>query len=187
MHTSRVTSDWVEDMHTSRVTSHSLLEHVQSETDDYYCSILDWIRHTLYNIVDFPLELLILVMDHLFKGKPTQDQILLQVSMIFNPFYECLSFLLFVRFLSQLSELVLSIAWHPGLPMSTSISWPWTVKASLAVLWGVCWMFYDSPLPNDWQVGPEDLEWFENALRGEHALGSIYPLFLLLRLLTTAS
>ncbi|KAH7371271.1 hypothetical protein BKA66DRAFT_573006 [Pyrenochaeta sp. MPI-SDFR-AT-0127] len=28
-------------------------------------------------------------------------------------------------------------------PMSTSF--PWTIKPSLAVLWGVCWMFYNSP------------------------------------------
>lgn len=26
-------------------------------------------------------------------------------------------------------------------PLSTT--WPWSIKPSLAVLWGVCWMFYD--------------------------------------------
>jgi hypothetical protein len=28
-------------------------------------------------------------------------------------------------------------------PMLLSTSFPWTIKPSLAVLWGVCWMFYD--------------------------------------------
>ncbi|KAF3042975.1 hypothetical protein E8E12_009492 [Didymella heteroderae] len=28
-------------------------------------------------------------------------------------------------------------------PRPLSISFPWTIKPSLAVLWGVCWMFYD--------------------------------------------
>ncbi|KAF1846885.1 uncharacterized protein K460DRAFT_278146 [Cucurbitaria berberidis CBS 394.84] len=30
-------------------------------------------------------------------------------------------------------------------PQPLSTSFPWTIKPSLAVLWGVCWMFYDSP------------------------------------------
>jgi hypothetical protein len=29
-------------------------------------------------------------------------------------------------------------------PQPLSTSFPWTIKASLAVLWGVCWMFYGS-------------------------------------------
>lgn len=29
-------------------------------------------------------------------------------------------------------------------PLSTT--WPWAIKPSLAVLWGVCWMFYNSPV-----------------------------------------
>lgn len=28
-------------------------------------------------------------------------------------------------------------------PQSLSTSFPWTIKPSLAVLWGVCWMYYD--------------------------------------------
>ncbi|KAI8932208.1 hypothetical protein NX059_011086 [Plenodomus lindquistii] len=32
-------------------------------------------------------------------------------------------------------------------PMSTSF--PWTIKPSLAVLWGVCWMFYDNDPDDD--------------------------------------
>jgi hypothetical protein len=28
-------------------------------------------------------------------------------------------------------------------PLSTT--WPWCIRPALAVLWGVCWMFYDSP------------------------------------------
>ena len=35
-------------------------------------------------------------------------------------------------------------------PLSTT--WPWSIRPSLAVIWGVCWMFYDShdgqPLPD---------------------------------------
>ena len=31
-------------------------------------------------------------------------------------------------------------------PLSTT--WPWNVKPSLLVLWGVCWMFYGSPIYN---------------------------------------
>lgn len=30
-----------------------------------------------------------------------------------------------------------------GKPQALSTSFPWTIKPSLAVLWGVCWMFYD--------------------------------------------
>jgi hypothetical protein len=30
-------------------------------------------------------------------------------------------------------------------PQPLSTSFPWTIKPSLAVLWGVCWMFYGSP------------------------------------------
>lgn len=30
-------------------------------------------------------------------------------------------------------------------PLNTT--WPWSIKPSLAVLWGVCWMFYDSANP----------------------------------------
>ena len=30
-------------------------------------------------------------------------------------------------------------------PRPLSMSFPWTIKPSLAVLWGVCWMFYDNP------------------------------------------
>ena len=28
-------------------------------------------------------------------------------------------------------------------PLSTT--WPWSIRPSLAVIWGVCWMFYDCP------------------------------------------
>ncbi|ORY19505.1 hypothetical protein BCR34DRAFT_552253 [Clohesyomyces aquaticus] len=31
-------------------------------------------------------------------------------------------------------------------PLSTT--WPWSIKPSLAVLWGVCWMFYDNASQN---------------------------------------
>lgn len=31
-------------------------------------------------------------------------------------------------------------------PLSTT--WPWNIKPSLVILWGVCWMFYGNLLPN---------------------------------------
>jgi len=37
-------------------------------------------------------------------------------------------------------------------PQALSTSFPWTIKPSLAVLWGVCWMFYDRA-PNERAVG----------------------------------
>jgi hypothetical protein len=33
-------------------------------------------------------------------------------------------------------------------PLSTT--WPWSIRPSLAVLWGVCWMFYDRPAANNY-------------------------------------
>ncbi|KAF3053767.1 hypothetical protein E8E11_003356 [Didymella keratinophila] len=38
-------------------------------------------------------------------------------------------------------------------PRPLSISFPWTIKPSLAVLWGVCWMFYDRA--HNAPAGPE--------------------------------
>lgn len=32
-------------------------------------------------------------------------------------------------------------------PLSTT--WPWSIRPSLAVIWGVCWMFYDHDLVHD--------------------------------------
>lgn len=37
-------------------------------------------------------------------------------------------------------------------PLSTT--WPWSIRPSLAVIWGVCWMFYDSP-QNNWPPNDE--------------------------------
>lgn len=34
-------------------------------------------------------------------------------------------------------------------PQALSTSFPWTIKPSLAVLWGVCWMFYDEDVSRD--------------------------------------
>lgn len=38
--------------------------------------------------------------------------------------------------------------WFSEFPNSThplSTTWPWSIRPSLAVLWGVCWMFYSPP------------------------------------------
>ncbi|KAK8241915.1 hypothetical protein HDK77DRAFT_511090 [Phyllosticta capitalensis] len=40
---------------------------------------------------------------------------------------------------------VLARSWFsefPGSLRPTSTTWPWTIRPALAVLWGVCWMFY---------------------------------------------
>jgi hypothetical protein len=47
-------------------------------------------------------------------------------------------------------------------PQSLSTSFPWTIKPSLAVLWGVCWMFYgrdgnEQDVPADTRVRQERL------------------------------
>ena len=58
-----------------------------------------------------------------------------------------LNFFLAIQFvwrLLQIFEKRWSKDWDPGIPGTTSVSWPWTIKASLAVLWGVCWMYFDS-------------------------------------------
>lgn len=31
----------------------------------------------------------------------------------------------------------------PNVQRPASTTWPWSIKPSLAVIWGVCWMFYD--------------------------------------------
>ncbi|KAH7384105.1 hypothetical protein DE146DRAFT_759903 [Phaeosphaeria sp. MPI-PUGE-AT-0046c] len=41
-------------------------------------------------------------------------------------------------------------------PRPLSTSFPWTIKPSLAVLWGVCWMFYDRDGSDDAVLGRGD-------------------------------
>ena len=38
---------------------------------------------------------------------------------------------------------------HPRRHRGSSPCWPWNIKTSLVVLWGVCRMFYGSPRNND--------------------------------------
>lgn len=53
--------------------------------------------------------------------------------------------------------------WPNGQP-PLNTTWPWNVKPSLVVLWGVCWMFYDN-INNSWMTphreeqlrGPENI------------------------------
>jgi hypothetical protein len=42
-------------------------------------------------------------------------------------------------------------------PFPLSTSFPWSIKPSLAVLWGVCWMFYDRDNQQDASVRQEKL------------------------------
>ena len=41
--------------------------------------------------------------------------------------------------------------WPNGQP-PLNTTWPWNVKPSLVVLWGVCWMFYDHDKNNSWMT-----------------------------------
>lgn len=41
-------------------------------------------------------------------------------------------------------------------PRPLSTSFPWTIKPSLAVLWGVCWMFYEHDSSDDDVRVPQD-------------------------------
>lgn len=48
---------------------------------------------------------------------------------------------------SWLQERQLDFGWFSEWPNSRrplSTTWPWNIKPSLVVLWGVCWMFYDN-------------------------------------------
>ncbi|KAK3673406.1 hypothetical protein LTR78_006639 [Recurvomyces mirabilis] len=38
---------------------------------------------------------------------------------------------------------------YPNAQHPLSTTWPWSLRPSLAVLWGVCWMFYDRPVHLD--------------------------------------
>lgn len=43
--------------------------------------------------------------------------------------------------------------WPNGQP-PLNTTWPWNVKPSLVVLWGVCWMFYDHDINISWVTPP---------------------------------
>ena len=47
--------------------------------------------------------------------------------------------------------------WPGGHRCALSTTWPWNVKTSLMVLWGVCWMFYGSvELNSTFDTSPDD-------------------------------
>ena len=48
-----------------------------------------------------------------------------------------------------LTRISFLISEPPGRRRPPSPSWPWSIKTSLIVLWGVCWMFFDSISFND--------------------------------------
>ncbi|KAK7530660.1 uncharacterized protein J3D65DRAFT_639100 [Phyllosticta citribraziliensis] len=75
---------------------------------------------------------------------------------------------------------VLARSWFsefPGGVRPTSTTWPWTIRPALAVLWGVCWMFYPGPRVRatriepwlGWQ-GPTDGAYLQY---GQQALGTV--------------
>ena len=45
--------------------------------------------------------------------------------------------------------------WPGGGRRTNGTTWPWSIKISLMVLWGVCWMFYGSPNT----IANNDLSW----------------------------
>ena len=47
----------------------------------------------------------------------------------------------------------------PGKRRSPTPSWPWNIKTSLIVLWGVCWMFYPFPASCDVENFFVEVEW----------------------------
>ncbi len=53
-------------------------------------------------------------------------------------------------------------------PRPLSTSFPWTIKPSLAVLWGVCWMFYDNVDAGNEQAG-------KVRVRLEHLAAELFP------------
>ena len=81
-----------------------------------------------------------------------------------------------VWLLLQIFESRLNNAWDPGLPGTTSISWPWTVKASLAVLWGVCWKYYGSPPNSNGRQVSEADDYTENFLYQAQDFSGLVPL-----------
>ena len=50
--------------------------------------------------------------------------------------------------------------WPGGRRRALSTTWPWNVKTSLMVLWGVCWMFYESPGLNN-SLDPHLIDLFD--------------------------
>ncbi|KAI9880497.1 MAG: hypothetical protein M1830_002537 [Pleopsidium flavum] len=68
-----------------------------------------------------------------------------------------LQYILFDLLIKKLIELLIieALYWQkhlddgifaegPGRRQQLSTTWPWNIRTSLLVLWGVCWMFYDS-------------------------------------------
>lgn len=57
--------------------------------------------------------------------------------------------------------------WPNGQP-PLNTTWPWNVKPSLIVLWGVCWMFYGNNVNNPWMTPDreEQLRFPENLRTG---------------------
>ena len=65
----------------------------------------------------------------------------------------------FIDSVRMLSNTWTNFTEWPGGRRPLNTTWPWDVKPALMVLWGVCWMFYGSPVfqEGNWeQVGLED-------------------------------
>ena len=65
--------------------------------------------------------------------------------------------------------------WSSGRPPLNS-TMPWNIKASLVVLWGVCWMFYD----RTWLLQNQDSNWLPrtSVSTDEQAIGNVSVLYI---------
>lgn len=54
------------------------------------------------------------------------------------------------QYLQQQREIEGCFAEWPNSQPPLNTTWPWNVKPSLIVLWGVCWMFYDNNVNIPW-------------------------------------
>lgn len=60
------------------------------------------------------------------------------------------------QYLRQQREIEGCFAEWPNSQPPLNTTWPWNVKPSLVVLWGVCWMFYNDNVNISWTTDREE-------------------------------
>lgn len=60
------------------------------------------------------------------------------------------------QYLQQQREIEGCFAEWPNSQPPLNTTWPWNVKPSLVVLWGVCWMFYNDNVNISWTTDREN-------------------------------
>ena len=63
----------------------------------------------------------------------------------------------------------------PGGQRPLSTTWPWNIRPSLVVLWGVCWMFYPRPSNTNNNVDEEDAQIPSQNILANDAFWEIFP------------